>query len=100
MPVKQSYHRPSFYQYICGSGEVSSGYVEIFTAPYNVGQLAAVDFQVYTSGGVEKTNGGKSVYTPSALVVGSGIVSSGVVTITPASSIAYADVINVSVVYL
>lgn len=98
MPVTQSYHRPVFYQYVCRSGEVSSGYVEIYTAPYNVGQTAAIDFQVYTSGGVQKTASGKSVYTPSSIV--SGALSSGVITITPNSSIVYADVINVHVVYL
>jgi len=100
MSAVQSYHRPSFYQYTCGSGEVSSGYVEIFTNPYNVGQDAAMNVQVYTSGGVVKTTGASAVYTPSANVVASGTVTSGVVTITPDTSIAYGDIINVSVIYL
>lgn len=100
MPIKQSYHKPAFYQYTCGSDEVSSGYVKIYTAPYNIGQLAAIDVQVYTSGGVDKTTGAKVVYTPSSLNTASGIINSGVVTITPDSSIADADIINVHVTYL
>lgn len=96
--LSKSYHRPVVYSYVLGSGEVGSGYIQIYTAPYNVGNLAVVSAQIYSSGGVDKTANVKVVYTPSSLT-SSGTISSGIITVTP-SSPAYLDTINLGVVYL
>ena len=105
----QTFHRPVVYSYVLGSGEVNSGYIQIFTNPRNIGNLALASTQVYTSGGVDKTANVKAIYTPSytatsGVILGGvtfspGSVVSGVLTVTP-SAPAFGDIVNAAIVYL
>ena len=107
--LTQTFHRPVFYGYVCGSGEASSGYVNIYLNPRVIGDLIIIGTQVYTSGGVDKTGGCQTVYTPSYTAISgvvlnnvaftSGSVVSGVLTVTP-SSIVFGDIILLDVVYV
>ena len=110
MPLYTTFHKPIVYSYVCGSGEASSGYVQIFTNPRVVGNLALASTQIYSSGGVDKTGGVKAVYTPSYTTTSgtlfngasfsSGSVVSGVLTVTPSGSITYGDIINAAIVFI
>ena len=110
MALNKTFHRPVFFGYLCLSGEVSSGYVNIYLNPRVIGGSIVVGTQIYSSGGVDKTSGVKTIYTPSytttsgAMLNGnifnSGSVVSGVLTITPNGSITYGDTIALQVAYL